>query len=274
MMLYPEGPHFSNNYLFWTDYLSNKIHKLNIVTFESSFIELAPEYSGATSILISDNIMFICCYDSHKLLELNMTTNQIVYEYDIPYPNDMCFDDLGGIYITSSARRTQKDPFNVESKATGNIYYKNKNRIITNMHIHPSIYYANGIVYSKKYNMVYVSEHLHNRILSFKVSSGVALYHRKVLYELPEYLNIPLLGPDGLALDDPEEFLYIAHFGSGNLIKYSFKSMAICVYECPFENVTNVALSKEKKAIAVTVANDGESPGCVMLCVNGVVRTI
>jgi sugar lactone lactonase YvrE len=182
----------------------------------------------------------------------------------------MCEDDRGGIFITSSGDNPEEDPFTPTSPASGSIYYLSpKSNMLSRIHLPTPIHYANGITFSPSTNQLYVSEHLKNRILVFSVT-----FHKgKVTLEQKEEINLPqpdtnlspLVGPDGLFA--MESSIYIAHFGTGTLLRYDFTTCDFTtVYQAqpthPY--ITNVT-SHQDTLIATVMASEHQEAGYVIM---------
>ena len=245
---YPEAPFIFNNKLHYVEYTKNRIVREDGWTFEIPIPNAGP--CGLASI---NNELIVACYDAHVIYFLE--TGKCL---SIPYPNDMINDDRGGIFVTSSASCSNIEPFSNNAFASGSIYYIDNHLNIHSLPIGRPIHYANGIAYSHILQKLYVSEHLQNRILSFDVTHTTLpkLENENIYINLPRNSNIKtdLLGPDGISLDDKGN-MYVAHFGSGNLLIYDSDANLQKTYLMPYKNVTNVS-TPFNKGIYVTVAND------------------
>jgi sugar lactone lactonase YvrE len=252
---YPESPLLHDDKLYYVEYTTDRVFE--IISLNYYNIYKLPDNSGPCSIIYFNklNDFIIACYNTHKLL--CMTHEH--YIFNIPFPNDMCNDSKKGIFITSSSDylyNLTDDPFDPNGKATGSIYYLSP--IDTNLkklNINKNIHYANGIIYNK--SKLYVSEHFKNRILLFNVNyenNNPILFNYQIYIDLPYLENSSrFLGPDGLTMDNKEN-LYIAHYTSGNLLKYTNEKKLVKTYNFDLPNVTNVTIDNDNKFLYITVA--------------------
>lgn len=249
--IYPEGPLYHKGVLYYVDYLKNTLHTVTNDNVGCTSLQ----YKGPCGLAYcpsADDIL-IAFYDSHKVVMWKSNK-----AFDILFPNDMCTDDFGGIFITSSSHYCDHDPFTPSSQATGSIYYLSPSLHLLKIPIAKPIHYANGIVLDKKKPKLYVSEHLKNRILSFDIMytcNFPILKHQEVYLTLPTTLSSsPLLGPDGLCTDTDNN-LYVAHFGGGCVLKYDPYKTLKKIYHFSHSNVTNVTCDDTTTpTIFVTVA--------------------
>lgn len=261
--LYPEGPLYHKGILYYVDYLKNELYHVTPDYVSSTKLP----YKGPCGLAYCPSVddIIIAFYDSHKIFLLTSFK-----ELDIPFPNDMCTDDFGGIFVTSSADYgdDDRDPFTAHSPASGSVYYLTPSLNLFKMPIQYPIHYANGIVLDKRKPKLYVSEHLKNRILSFDIMytfpGNVAdvvpvLNNQEVYLNLPSTISsTPLLGPDGLCTDK-ENNLYVAHYGGGCVLKYDQCKTLKKVYHFTHSNVTNVTCDIVAQNIFVTVAGQNHN---------------
>lgn len=125
------------------------------------------------------------------------------YIEDVPVrcPNDIIIDQENGFYFTDSVRDTGAVFF---------INWEGKAKVIAR-----NIDYANGIVYHKRKQLLYVAESYKNRILKIDLSKAESSReYISAFITLPFNPSNEVTGnlPDGLALDE-EEKLWVAHYG-------------------------------------------------------------
>jgi sugar lactone lactonase YvrE len=244
---YPEGPLVCDKGVFFVEYTKNRI-----IEYDSGLVfELPVGMNGPCSLAYYNGEVIVACYDSHLIY-----FTQSWKIYDIPYPNDMIVDEYGGVFITSSGVNDGRDPFDPEVPASGSIYYLS---VLGDLCEIPTrqIHMANGIALYK--NRLSISEHLQNRVISFTIiydTSGLPCLSQtsEHILDLPRWNASKLLGPDGLYYDFDGN-LYIAHYGSGKLLKYDNQYSMVKYYKFEYANITNVALSECGKSAYVTIAN-------------------
>ena len=250
---YPECPLLYNNKLYYVEYITDRVFE--IISLNYYNIYKLPNNSGPCSIIYFNKIndFIIACYNINQLI--CMTNYKQVF--NIPFPNDMCNDSNKGIFITSSSDYSNQDPFDPNVQASGSIYYLSPiDTTLKKIDIGTNIHYANGIVYNK--SKLYVSEHLKNRILLFNVNyvdNDPILSNYQVYLDLPYLENSSrFLGPDGLAIDNNDN-LYIAHYTTGNLLKYTNDKKLIKTYKFDLPNITNVIVDIDNTFLYITVAS-------------------
>jgi len=201
----------------------------------------------------------VTCYGSHELRALSSGRTL----HRLPYPNDACADGgYGGLFVTSSGQLGEGDPFRPAAPASGAVYHLSPCGALLRPLTQPCIHYANGVVFDGASSRLFVSEHLRNRILVYKVKRDAAMLPRPFSGAPPRFIElgmmspcaaIPLLGPDGLALDEDGRTLYVAHFGGGAVLKIDTDSGALVARinaEGGLLNVTNVAVARPASATA------------------------
>ena len=252
---YPECPIIHNNNLYYVEYNNDSIISYDLKTHNKTIIKL-PENTGPCGLLFFNNELVVAFYNAHMIYFLDSKD-----KISIPYPNDMCIS-IDGIFITSSGDNKSGDPFLNSSLPSGSIYYMTNTKTVHKIDTRP-IHYTNGItLYSNK---LYVSEHLENRILQFNIKYTEG-DHIPYLTNTTIYIDLPtvtnnLFGPDGIYMDNDKN-LYIAHFGTGYIIKYDKYKNIIYKYDVGSKYVTNITIHDENMYIT-TVDDLKNSSGFV-----------
>src|SRR5690606_12688567 len=153
-----------------------------------------------------------------------------VYIEDVPVrcPNSVFIDQENGFFLTDSVRDTGAVFF---------IDWEGKAKVIAR-----DIDYANGIVYHKRKQLLYVAESYKNRILKIDLKkSRSSADFISVLITLPFNKENPETGnlPDGLALDENER-LWVAHYGMQALQVISTQGELLASYNTGIRLSSNI----------------------------------
>lgn len=286
---YPEGPLVHGGSLYYTEFDADAVHRICIRALfgveagqqqqQQSDTYVLPCGSGpcglahCAGLVLTGPDVVVTCYGSHELRALSSGRTL----HRLPYPNDVCADGgYGGLFVTSSGELGEGDPFHPAATASGAVYHLSPCGALLRPLTLPCIHYANGVVFDGASARLFVSEHLRNRILVYDVKRDAVMLPRPFGGAPSRFIDlgmmspcaIPLLGPDGLALDENGRTLYVAHFGGGAVLKIDADSGALVARikaEGGLLNVTNVAVARPASATApallVITAAGGERAG-------------
>jgi len=245
--IYPECPIYceKNNCLFFVDYIKNQIININLNNnLYEIYLQLL-DNSGPSGLAFDNEYLYICLFDANKVLQLK--DKVIVKEFLIKTPNDIIIDNFG-IYVTSSGL------FDKNSNKDGCVYWICK-KTFDIFKIMDNIHFSNGITILND-NKLIVAEHLQNKLLLYNIiSPGNIKFDYSI--NLPYINNEELIGPDGLVIDKNNN-LWIAHFSSGNILKYSFatKELKTINISDKYVNVTNICCDKNNNLYITTFSTN------------------
>jgi D-xylonolactonase len=190
---------------------------------------------------------------------------QTLQTYEVPYPNDIAVDQDGGIYVTASGI------FDPEAPVCGEIYYIDAKGTMSRSA--RDIHYSNGIALSQDATQLNVSEHLKNRVRTYRIGKPGDLANDYTATNLTAYAAHPksaddaLLGPDGLGID-AKGHLWVAHYAGGRLLRLGSdgRTEGSVSFAPPFVNVTNVTNHPDGRLFVTVVSDDAHAdhPGAVV----------
>ena len=258
---YPEGPVCTKTgLLYFVEYDKDRIMCLQSGDDCANVFLTLPKASGPSGLAHQNGVMFVALYDAHKVIVLDMSTKETIAEIKIPYPNDIALDiEKSKMFVTSSG------PFVLPSEACGAVYMTSTTDYGRLTKIISGLYFSNGIVvYGDK---LYVAEHFKNRVQVYSISENEIGWITNV--DLPRtLLDNEYIGPDGLC--QIGDFIYIAHFTTGNILKYSINER--CITETIkvsdiYVNVTNICSAGGENIYVTTFESgcDGVNLGVVKL---------
>ena len=164
-------------------------------------------------------------------------------------PNDASADDAGGVYFSASGRFSRgaaKEGALFYLDAAGDVY-----RLVSDLH------YANGVHFDAARQTLFATEHLAGRVLSYPVAAPGRVGEPAVFADFtgdPILQGSGLVGPDGLETDNAGN-LYAAFYGAGKVLVLTPDGDVMHCIEAPEPLITNLALTKDARALYVTGAN-------------------
>lgn len=200
--MYPEGVYFSETGdLFFTEMTANRVMRFSDQKLD---VFWQGEKCGPTGFTKFQTDSFaVACHLEPKILILNSAgtiktrLTDTTDGYRISSPNDINSDGYGGAYFSNSGI------FSPKAKADGRIF--NIDASLNIKQVAQGIRYANGVAYSKTNKILYVSEHLNKRILSFSQNSDGSFSDTPKIHA--DFSNAQvfenasnLAGPDGLRI--------------------------------------------------------------------------
>ncbi len=270
---YPDGPTVWNGDIFYVEYSKDRIMKFTPgnknIEEKKNQVFYKQKGCGPASTVVYKNQLVVSCYDSSKLLFLNID-GQLVQEIqadsqgkDLIGPNDFAVHPSGTLFFTSSGI------FDPNAKPAGKIYYCKDNQPIR---IAGSLHYPAGIAFSPDGNTLYVAEHLAGKIsyghlenssegengTDWKVDT-LSVFHQFGEEHIGQYS-----GPDGLKTDSGGN-LWVTLFGSGEIIQLSAKKNpdSTILKEITLDEkfLTNLFLKEKENLLILTAATDAfQSP--------------
>jgi len=257
---YPEGPLWFHLRLYYGEMMRDRV----MVSADLRTAEPFWRMDGCGPVSIApyrDDELLVLCHLLHRVVRVSRTGATLgVIETDdtgqrVPYPNDSSADDRGGVYLTSSGT------FSLAAPATGAVLYLDRGGRLRRLA--GDIRYANGIAVDISRKRLFVSEHLHRRVLEFPLRPDGALGKRSVFFDLksvewPHGDLDPLAGPDGLELDDRGRLL-VAEYGAGRIHLVAPDGSWVGTVSGLMRYVTDMALLPGDRA-AVTEASVNDVP--------------
>ena len=261
---YPEGPVITRDGLLFVEFSRDRVMRWR--NAEAQEVWRSPGCGPAGLAVSDDASIWIACHTRHQLWHVRLgSPPQTLQKYDVPYPNDMAADSFGGIYVTASGI------FHPDAPACGEIYYINAQGAMSR--VARDIHYSNGIALSQHGTRLNVSEHLQNRVRTYRIGAPGDLAGDFTATSLASYaahpssVNEALLGPDGLGIDT-HGHLWVAHFAGGRLLRLSDDGSprGSVSFAPPFVNVTNVTSHKDGRLFVTVVSDDASAghPGAVV----------
>ena len=262
---YPEGPLVAGSGVIFAE-----MHKDRVVTWQNGQHETLYESDGCgpTAVAHFDDGFAVLCHmtDEIHIIGQDGTLDEIL-DSDIDgatfdNPNDASADADGGVYFSASGLfRRSKQP-------SGELLYLAANRTIRRMDA--KLNYSNGVHFDTRTRVLYVSEHLGARVLSYPETGPGQLGAYEVFKDFSQEKVSPidgfhLTGPDGLETD-VQGNLYVAYYGAGLLYILSPQGEPLRRITGQEPLLTNVALADEGQSLILTGSAIGPSrpyPGSV-----------
>lgn len=262
---YPESPLKVGGDLFYVEYSKHRVMffdgKLNRVFWTQTGC-------GPAAIALDGLDFLVTCYDSNSLVRLSKKGKVLETYSSFKGPNDFAPDGQGGIFFTASG------VFDVDMKKApieGKIFYKGKDHKIRE--IADGIYYANGIAVDLAGKTLFVSEHLKNQILEYKIEpDGDLKKPARVFADLNKLptpnadLSGGLRGPDGMKLSK-NGILFVAQYAGARILKFqtlSGKDRGSLIGEIrfrgPYPNTDNLWLAEEGTLFGSAVEESPNNP--------------
>jgi sugar lactone lactonase YvrE len=267
---YPEGPILAGERILFAE-----MHQDRIIAWGEDRAEVLYERAGCgpSAIAPYDGGYAVLCHLANEvqLISKKGKAGQRLQE-DLNgqiflRPNDASADKDGGVYFSAAGI------FNREAPAQGAILYLDRNGAVHRLA--QGLHYANGVHFDARQKLLFVSEHLGRRILSYPVIAPGCL-GRPAIFADFEALHIfddtnwPLSGPDGMETDENGN-LYSAYYGAGALLIFSPDGDILRRLEAPAPLITNVALDRNGRAMVITASHRRDErpyPGAVVKLAN------
>ena len=176
---------------------------------------------------------------------LGIASPDTIEGHQVRCPNDIAIDPDRGFYFTDSVRQEGMVYF-VGWNGSANIVAK-------------GIDFANGIVYQKEKNILWVAESYKNRILKVDLNAHPKdAGYMTVFASLPFNKNNPETGnlPDGMALDMKGR-LWVAHYGMQAVQVLSETGEMLVTYDSGIPLTSNVCFVGDEIWITGGIAEPG-----------------
>lgn len=165
-------------------------------------------------------------------------------------PNDCFADKEGGVYFSAPG------DFDKQVQPMGRLYYLSVTGDVKELA--SGLTYPNGVAIFKE--QLYVSEHLSERILKFRIDGPGQLSKKKQFIDTtsapPLRKSVPdFTGPDGIEISKDGTF-YIAEYGAGRILIYSLEGGYQKSIHTHPQFVTNLVLDEKENMLIVTGANE------------------
>ena len=152
--------------------------------------------------------------------------------------NDLVFDGDGVLYFSDPWGSSAENPI-------GGFYRYFPNGTLER--IDHGLAFPNGVAIAPDGRAVYLAETYRNRILLYPIGPDKVIGPRQEFGELPGGV-----GPDGMAFDE-EGFLYVAHYGGGQVAIFGPLGDIVDEIPVPGANVTNVAFGgRGRRTLVIT----------------------
>ena len=260
---YPEGPVITSDGLLFVEFSRDRVMRWR--GSQAREVWRSPGCGPAGLAALADGTVWIACHTRHQLSHVRLShPPQTLQTYDVPYPNDIAIDHHGGVYVTASGI------FDPDAPVGGEVYYIDAQGDMSRAA--QDIHYSNGIALSQDGTQLSVSEHLRNRVRTYRVGEPGDLAHDFTATHLtayaahPQSANDALLGPDGLGID-AKGYLWVAHYAGGRLLRLASdgRTAGSVSFAPPFVNVTNVTSHPDGRLFVTLVSDDAaaDHPGAV-----------
>ncbi|HVX44780.1 MAG TPA: SMP-30/gluconolactonase/LRE family protein [Mycobacteriales bacterium] len=257
---YPEGPVRWRGHLYYVEYGSSRILRLDGHTPHE--FRRDPACGASALIAVPGHRLLVTCYDDNTLAVVDQhgrTAETITHDSrGRPFlgPNDFARDRFGGIYFSASG------VYSAGAPSQGTVYYLAPGGGIRPVARH--IHYSNGLAVTPDGRHLLITAMLSHRILAYDIVPGGGLVHRRTFLRTdriapPASTAGPLSGPDGMKIG-PDGRLYIAQNGSGRILVVDPYTRRLCAtIEVAAPYVTNMAFGPHH-SVYMTSSFDADHP--------------
>jgi gluconolactonase len=247
-LLFPEGTIFVGGDLYFVDYSTSDLLRLNGGTVRKlSHLDGC----GANGLLHLDGSLLVACFDSGTILRVSLDGKVLDrIEQDAAggtfnAPNDLTADGKGGVYFTASGT----------PGALGKVYHISAQGAVAP--VADGIDFANGLALSPDRRTLYICETRTGRILAFTIAEEGRLSQRRAFVTLGHILRSDrgAYSPDGLRTDSAGR-LYIALYNGGGIAIVGPDAQLIRQIDLPGRHHSNLALTEDGRFIDVTAIDD------------------
>ena len=244
---YPEGPLIQGLELLVADMSQHRLIGYDLGTLERTRVIELPA-CGPTSIApFGEGRMVVLCHLAQRLLllspdgEILMALERTLDGAPIRAPNDSVEDGSGGVFLSDAG------VFSNAAPATGKVLHVSQRGART---VVDGLRYSNGVAWQAEGRVLYVSEHLANRILRFELDAEMRVTGRSVFFDLatlpaPQGTPYDQTGPDGLELL-PDGDLLAAQYGGGRFMRFSAQGALKAITDVPCQFITNITRHEDE----------------------------
>jgi gluconolactonase len=249
---FPEGTVFVGNTLYFVDYSTSDVLRLN---GKKAKVVWHANGCGPNGLVPSAAGLLVACYDSGTVVQISLdgktldTIRSDERGQSFVAPNDLARDAKGGVYFTASG----------DNFVLGKVFYRSSDRRVRE--VASGIHYANGIVVSRDGKQLYLAESRASRLLVFAIECDGTLGKQREFVSLPDTLTSSKAStytPDGLRIDRHGN-LFVGLYRGGGFAVISPDAKLIRQVELPAAHHANLAISPDGRTIFVTSTN--EEPG-------------
>ncbi|MGQ0385263.1 MAG: SMP-30/gluconolactonase/LRE family protein [Gammaproteobacteria bacterium] len=254
---YPEGPLWQGDRLYFAEMGADRIRVLEGEHVRTFFEQAG---CGPTAIAPYGDGYLVLCHIGGRVVAVNAGGREVRrWDRDesgnpLMDPNDSSADGDGGVWFSDPGRFARR------RTPQGWVMHLSANGVLRR--VAGPLSYPNGVHVAG--DVLYVSEHLGNRVLRYDIEAAGRLGEACTLVS-PTQLRGParhrpayeLTGPDGLEIG-PDGNLYVTIYGEGRLLKFSPEGELLGMTELPTRYLTNVAFGKP--GMAVTGSFDNRKP--------------
>jgi gluconolactonase len=251
---FPEGTIFVGSTLYFVDYVSSDVLRLNGRKTE---VVWHRDGCGPNGLAAVPAGLLVACYDSGTVVQISLDGKILetlrADDHGQPFvaPNDLATDARGGVYFTASGN----------ASVTGKVYYRSADRRVRE--VASGIRYANGLVVSLDGKTLYLAESSADRLLAFAVAADGALSGQRVFVRLADVLSVPgqaAYTPDGVRIDTHGN-LFIGLYRGGGCAVISPDAKLVKYLALPAPHHANLAIAADGKTLFVTSTYDAPGGG-------------
>lgn len=248
-VLFPEGPIFVGDTLYFVDYTGNDVLKLDPGGKAAKVWH--QDGCGQSGLVQSKDRLYVTCYDNNTVVAISLdgkvldTTAKDDTGQPMTGPNDLVADGKGGIYFSASGV-WEKEPI------VGKVFYRAPDGKVRE--VAADLHYSNGAVLSPDGKRLYVAETYASRIVSFAVADDGALSDRREFAKLDRILADGChrtYGPDGLRMDRHGNF-FVGLYEGGGFAVLSPEGKLLKQVDLPAPHDPNLAISPDGKFVYST----------------------
>jgi gluconolactonase len=246
---FPEGTVFVGNTLYFVDYSTSSILRLEGKKVERVWHQ---DGCGANGLVPTEGGLLVACYDNGTVIHVSLEgrTGEIMRTDDQgqPFicPNDLTADARGGIYFSASG----------SASTLGKVYYRSPGGQVRR--VASNIQYANGLAVAPDGKTLYLAESTADRLLAFSIDADGSLSGRREFVNLGEILTVPgqkTFTPDGVRIDKHGN-LFVGLYRGGGFAVISRDAQLLKHVKLPGAHHANLAISPDGRTIFATSADD------------------
>jgi gluconolactonase len=248
---FPEGTIFVGNTLWFVDYSSSNVLRLDGDTVKVVWHQ---DGCGANGLVRVPDGLLVACFNSGTVERVSLDGKTIgtISRDDagnpLVAPNDLASDAKGGVYFTASG---------FEGTPSGKVFYLDAHHRVKE--VAAGIRFANGVVVSLDGKQLYVAESRTGRILTFAIAAGGALGEPREFVKLSNVLaggGHQVYSPDGVRMDQHGN-LFVGLYDGGGFAVLSPLGKLIAQVDLPASHHANLAIAPDGKSIYITAVDDG-----------------
>ena len=242
---FPEGPTLSpdGRTLYAVNVQSSAISRLDLKTkaFLYDWVTLPNGGRGNGMTLGPDGALYVADVGRKLIARLSLPDGAVTTVVDkapggLPFrgPNDLVFDNAGGIYFT--------DPDGSWDKPVASVYYVAPKTLAVSL-VAGGMQFPNGLALSADEKTLFVAESPLHRITAITLAGGT-----KRVFCVTGTVG----GGDGMRLGH-DGFLYAAIYGEGVIAKISMQGEVVHRYDIQVgKHPTNLCFAPDQKSLYVT----------------------